>query len=183
MKLRKEETGETAVGRVVKTFGLHGELLVTLYDSFSFPEDETDTITEEPVYVRLDGLRVPLFFKSFRRRGGNKAVAVFDDLETENRASELTGKELFRLRTAPKAEEESFADDLIGYRVVFCRNGAEERQGEIAGLTGNESNPLFEVRLDDGRDVLIPIADEFIRSLDEPGRLVVMEVPEGLLSL
>lgn len=172
------ETGsasEVAVGRVAKTYGPNGELVLTLYDTFAYENNE------EPVYVSIDNIWTPLFFRSFQRRGRNKAVTVFDDLENEYRASELVGKELYVLAESEDEEDddEIYMEDLIGYDVVF---EGHKQQAVIVGFTESEFNPLFELELD-GRDVLIPAADDFIVRIDQAARVVTMDIPDGLLEL
>ena len=164
------------VGRVSKTFGLNGELVITLYDTFPF-----DNPTGESVYVDLDGIRTPVFFASFRRRGQNKAVAVFDDLESEYRASELIGKEFFVVAEAERAEadDELYLEDLVGYTLSIQ---GQKSTGKITGFIDDEFNPLFEATWQDTQ-VLIPAADAFIVQIDERKKILTLDLPEGLLEL
>ena len=165
-----------AAGRVAKTFGLNGELAVTLYEPFTY---ETN---EEPVYVQIDDIWTPLFFHSFRPRGKNKATVVFEDLDTEYRASELVGRE-FYLFAEPEErdpdDDELYLEDLTGYAVRF---EGHENTGTITGFIESEFNPLFEIDLD-GEEVLIPAADDFIVEISQKQRLVTMNIPDGLLEL
>lgn len=166
----------TAVGRVVKTYGDNGELVVGLYDTFS---EHTEG---EPVTIEIDGIRTPLFFASFRRRGQNKAVVVFEDLETETRASELVGRE-FYLPSAPRQAVQDAGEicleDLVGYAV---RIEDYPDKGRVTGLVDHEFNPLFEVEWG-GRPVLIPAAGELVTALDPSKRVIVFDLPDGLLDL
>ena len=77
-------------GRVAKLFGIKGELIVELYDGF--PDDFE---MEEPVFVNIDSLPVPLFFEKFSRRGNSGALVVFADMDTRARAAELVGREFY----------------------------------------------------------------------------------------
>jgi 16S rRNA processing protein RimM len=163
-----------AAGRIVKTFGLGGELVVSLYDSFP------DEMNGEPVFIEIDGIRTPFFFASFRRRGVNKALVVFEDMETEYRASELAGREFF-LPTESEDEEEDeiYLEDLVGYTV---RLQGHSGTGAITGYIDSEFNPLFEVEWN-GRQVLIPAVDDFVVRFDESTRSLTLSLPEGLLDL
>jgi 16S rRNA processing protein RimM len=169
----------TAVGRISKTFGLNGELVIHLYDTFSF-----DNPTGESVYVEIDGIWTPLFFASFRRRGQSKAVAVFDDLESEYRASEMVGKEFFTLtpndtEESDTEEDELYLEELVGYALALK---GHKGRGEITGFVESEFNPLFEIRWN-GTERLIPAADDFIVQIDQRHQLLTMELPDGLLDL
>ena len=165
---------ETVAGRIVKTFGPYGELYITLYDTF------TGTNTEEPVFIDIDGIRTPLFFKSFQRRGRNKAVVVFDDIENEHRAGELTGLEFFIIdESRPEDDDALYMENLAGYTVFF---EGVETSGKITGFIESDLNPLFEVEFK-GREVLVPAADDYIVSFDERKKSMTLRIPEGLLSL
>ncbi|MEQ3030572.1 ribosome maturation factor RimM [Alistipes indistinctus] len=110
-----EENAE-AVARVSKTFGQNGELTLNLYDSF--PQDFNPS---EPLFVVIDKLAVPLFCDRFQRRGRSGAVVTFGDIDTERRAAELIGLELY-LSPGPDEEDDEgdgliYLEDLVGYTV------------------------------------------------------------------
>ena len=86
----KRESSKEVIAKVTKLFGNDGQLVLRLTDSFP---DEVEM--EEPLFVDMDGLEVPLFLSSFRRNGVGKAVVAFDDFDNDYRASELVGRELY----------------------------------------------------------------------------------------
>ena len=179
---------EFAVAKVGKSFGTHGELTINLYDTF--PSDFT---TEEPLFVFIDKLAVPLFFDSFERRGQRGAVGAFADFDTPYRAAELIGKELYMglaeellgIDAEYDAEvgddDELYLEDMVGYKTIFeGTEGAVE--GEIVDFEDSEWNPLFIVEVG-GREVMIPAADDFIVEFSVENKWVRLNVPEGLLDL
>lgn len=110
------EENAKAVARVSKTFGQNGELTLNLYDSF--PQDFNPS---EPLFVVIDKLAVPLFCDRFQRRGRSGAVVAFGDIDTERRAAELIGLELY-LSPGPDEEDDEgdgliYLEDLVGYTV------------------------------------------------------------------
>ena len=177
--------GMVTAGRVVGLFGNTGELSLILYDPF--PRDPN---REEPVFVEIDGLRVPLFFEKFARRGVRGATVVFADIDTAARASELVGREFFlrssRVRNAEYDgdTDELYWDALVGWEAMV----GEGRRGRIVAFHDSEMNPLVEIELDgglnaDGGTELIPAQEDFIVEVDEQARRVVFDLPEGLLGL
>ena len=161
-------------GRVVKLFGIKGELIVNLYDDFP---DDFDT--EEPVFVKIDSLPVPLFFEKFTRRGNSGALVVFEDMDTRARAAELVGREFYVEK--PEAEREDgefYMEDLIGFKACF--DGG--LTGRITDFLDNGTNPLLEVEVA-GHRALIPAVDEFVTRIDADVSQVCFELPDGLLDL
>jgi 16S rRNA processing protein RimM len=164
-----------AAGRIGRLFGVKGELMITLYDTFPREFD-----TEEPVFVKIHSLTVPLFLNSFERRGQKGAVVAFDDIDTEERASELVGLE-FSIRQMGEDEtsdDELYMEDLVGWDIEFDTG----QVGRITGFVDSDYNPLFEVEVG-GEQELIPAADDFIVEVNEARRRVIFSLPEGLLGL
>lgn len=139
-----EENAE-AVARVSKTFGQNGELTLNLYDSF--PQDFNPS---EPLFVVIDKLAVPLFCDRFQRRGRSGAVVTFGDIDTERRAAELIGLELYLNGPAAPDEENDeddgliYLEDLVGYTVRLTGENPDTTVSDTASpssASGSEPGP------------------------------------------
>ena len=162
-----------AVGRIGRLFGTDGGVMVTLYTAF--PDDFSN---EEPLFVVIDELAVPLFCASFERRGQAGAVIHFDDIDTEYRAENyLVGREIFIEEDDEESDDEFYMEDLIGFKVSVGK-----LRGELTDYYDSEANPLFEVVID-GKEHLIPAQEEFIAHIDFDKRTIKFVLPDGLLEL
>lgn len=165
------------VGTIQKAYGKGGELVVRLWDNF--PENPKD-IYGEPLWVEMDSLATPLFVGSLQSLGTSKAVVVFDDFESEQRAAMLIGKKLYSKN--PQQPQEQTQDDwdfLVGYKFMDTTSGVK---GEITDFIGNELNPLMEVTTG-GEAYFVPVADELVEHLDERRRTITMNLPEGIFDI
>ena len=161
-----------AVGRIGRLFGTEGGVMITLYTTF--PDDFR---MEEPLFIRVDELAVPLFCSSFERRGQSSAVVNFDDIDTERRAEEwLVGREIF-IEEEESDDDEFYMEDLIGFKAIVGR-----QRGEVIDYYDSEANPLFEIAIGD-KQHLIPAQEEFIAHIDFDKRAIKFVLPEGLLEL
>lgn len=161
-----------AVGRIGRLFGTEGGVMVTLYTTF--PDDFR---MEEPLFIRVDELAVPLFCSSFERRGQSSAVVNFDDIDTERRAEEwLVGREIF-VEEEESDDDEFYMEDLIGFKAIVGR-----QRGEVIDYYDSDANPLFEIAIGD-KQHLIPAQEEFIAHIDFDKRAIKFVLPEGLLEL
>ena len=161
-----------AVGRIGRLFGTEGGVMITLYTTF--PDDFQ---MEEPLFIRVDELAVPLFCSSFERRGQSSAVVQFDDIDTERRAEEwLVGREIF-IEDEESDDDEFYMEDLIGFKAIVGR-----QRGEVIDYYDSEANPLFEIAIGD-KQHLIPAQEEFIAHIDFDKRTIKFILPEGLLEL
>ena len=164
-----------AVARVSKLFGQAdtGGLAISLYTTF--PEDFDPQ--EDPLFVEIGSLAVPLYMDSFERRGVSGANVRFADFDNTRRAEELIGKELFVEESVEEDDDEFYMEDLIGFRVE-----AGGLRGEITDFYDSEMNPLFGVDFGQG-ERLIPAAEEFIAQIDFDKGIIRMVLPEGLMEL
>lgn len=160
------------VGSVQKPYGKDGELVIRLWDTF--PDN-----TEEPLWVEMDSLAVPIYISSLQMQGNTKAVVTFDDFETAAKAEIFIGKKLFSARPEIVEEEQDDWDFLVGYRFRDTTSGIE---GQITGLIPNPLNPLIEVIIG-GEEHLLPIADELVEKLDRKKRVIEMRMAEGIFEL
>ena len=76
-------------------------------------------------------------------------------------------------------DDELYLEDMVGYTATF---EGVELSGEIVDFEDSEWNPLFIIEIE-GREVMIPAADDFIVEFSEERKSVHFSLPEGLLDL
>jgi 16S rRNA processing protein RimM len=158
-------------GHVQKTFGTQGELIVRL-------RAETETVSiKEPVFVIIDGLPVPFYFKSFELRGNRRAQVVFDGMESQKLAEELAGQTLW----LPGADKAVLPEqpDVTGYAVHDRQHGA---LGVVSGFLDIPGNPCLQVAYEN-RALIIPFHEAIVMRIDVKKRLLETLLPEGLLDV
>ena len=168
--IRQEEVYK--IGRLGKAHGVKGEV------SFQFDDDVFDRTDADYLILDIDGILVPFFMEEYRFRSDALALVKFCDVDTQERASELTGSNVYFPRALAEDEEgmPSLAS-LIGFDLVEAKDGV--RVGTIATIDDSTANLLFE--LEDGR--LIPASDDLITDINIKERTIKMEIPEGLLEI
>lgn len=168
--IRKEEVFK--IGRLGKAHGVKGEV------SFLFDDDIFDTADADYLILELDGILVPFFMEEYRFRSDSVALVKFCDVDTQQRASELTGSDVYFPRElAEEADDAPSLSRLVGFSIIE----AETRQevGTIAAIDDQTQNILFE--LEDGQ--LLPASDDLITSIDTKLQQITMHIPEGLLDI
>ena len=164
------------IGRVGKPHGVHGELQLTIDDDVF---DRTDT---PYIFIDVDGLPVPFFFESYRFRGEQSVLAIFEGIDTEQAARQLTGCTLWFERSLADEDDDDMAlPALVGYTIID-----EQRQqmvGEVTHINDTTMNVLFEVETPEGEHLFIPVAEEWITDIDTDRRTISMNLPEGLTDL
>ena len=158
------------IGKIGKPHGVSGE--VTL----RFTDDVFDRVDADYLVLMVDGILVPFFMEEYRFRSDEVALVKFEDIDSVERASELTGCEVFFPRElADDDEGELTWSQIVGYDIVDA--DSHKLIGRIASVDETTINVLLE--LDDG--TLIPAAEEFIIDIDHKERKMFMRLPEGLV--
>ena len=156
------------VAKVLKSNGTDGELLISF-----FAMDPEDLEISEPVFILFDGLPVPFFVQSLRRRGQNKALVHLNGIYDLKDCEEVCGKDIYLPADAEAAYGEGDFSFLVGWEL----RDAGKSLGRIADFVDIPGNPCLE--LEDGR--LVPLHEDFITAVDEDSAVVEMELPSGLL--
>jgi len=167
-----------SIGHFYKTHGVTGEL------SLSYTSDVFDR-TKSPYFVLdMDGILVPFFIKSCRLRSGTDALICFDGIEDERKAKEFVGKEVYYTVTYADEDEESEEQEegwgtIIGFQVIDEIHG---QIGELVDIDDSTINILLIVS-DGIREVQIPAAGDFFKSVDTEQRILHVNLPDGLLDI
>ena len=159
------------IGRLGKTHGVRGEI------SFLFDDDVFDRTDADYLILRVDGILVPFFIEEYRFKSDANAIVKFDGIDTQERARELTGCDVYFPRSLAEGDDSISWSVLVGFDILEAQSG--KTIGRIASIDDSTLNILF--CLDDGR--LIPASDDLITAIDQQARTITMHIPEGLLEL
>lgn len=160
------------IGKIGKPHGVKGEV------SFHFSDDVFDRTEAEYLMLCIDGLMVPFFIEEYRFRSDETALVKFCDIDTQERASELTGCEVFFPRDVADNDDDNLSwAEIIGYSLID--SATSKNVGKIASVDDSTINILFE--LEDG--TLIPASIELITNVDKKHKEIEIELPDGILDL
>ena len=156
------------IGRLGKAHGVKGEV------SFLFDDDIFDRVEADYLVLEIDGILVPFFMEEYRFRNDAVCLVKFCEVDTQQRASELTGCDVYFPRAlADEADETPSLASLVGFRITDAATG--KAVGTIAGIDDQTQNILFE--LEGGQ--LIPANDDLIEDIDMGSQQITMNIPEG----
>ena len=168
--IRREEVYK--IGRLGKTHGVRGEI------SFLLDDDVFDRTDADYLILDIDGILVPFFIEEYRFKTDSNALMKFDGIDTQERARELTGCDVYFPRSLSDEDEIGISwAELVGYSLIDSHT--EKAIGEIAAIDDSTINILFE--LADGK--LIPASEELIQHIDTKRHQIEINLPEGILEL
>lgn len=168
--IKKEDVYK--IGRIGKAHGVKGEV------TFQFDDDVFDRVDAEYLILEIDGILVPFFMEEYRFRSDSTALVKFEDIDTQDRARELTNCDVYFPRELSDNDEEEISwSFLVGFSIIDDESG--KNVGTIANIDDNTMNILFE--LEDG--TLIPASEELITDIDKDNKTITIALPEGILDL
>ena len=160
------------IGKLGKTHGVKGEI------SFLFDDDVFDRVDADYLILKVDGIFVPFFIEEYRFRSDANAILKFEDIDTQERARELTGCEVYFPRELADSDGDSISwAAIVGFDIIDA--ATKQPVGRIASIDDSTLNILFE--LEDGK--LIPASEELITDVDKDNRTITIDLPQGILDI
>jgi 16S rRNA processing protein RimM len=164
------------LGLLGKPHGIKGQINLKLA-SLSF-----DDIQEmELVFVVIDGLPVPFFIEEFSEKNADTILLKFDTVLTESAARKFCDKLVYldKKFISQESAEDFQPNNLVGYTVIDKHFGNIGTFDDVLRL---ESNSLLRI-LKGKTEILIPLQEEFIVSINDSAKEIIVDCPEGLLDL
>jgi 16S rRNA processing protein RimM len=164
------------VGRIVKSFGYKGNLILLF--------DLEDAYTYAPlscIFVEIEGELVPFFLEDYQIRDDQTALVQFDDLVSEDQAKKLVNHDLYLPLDTLSPEDQSppLQSWIEGYKVF---DQQKRYIGTVEEFIRLKKQDLFKVA-DRGNEMLIPAVEAYIIRVDKRHREIHLDLPEGLLDL
>jgi len=164
------------LGKITRKFSFKGELIIFL---------DTDTPSHyyglKKIFLKFNNSYIPYFISKISKYKNNNVRVKFEDVKSEREALDLVNCEIFLpIEELPKLDGKKFYyHEVIGYKVV---DSIEGEIGEIEYINDQTPQHLFVIK-NKGKEILIPINDDFIMDLDRINKIMNLKIPEGLLKI
>ncbi len=168
--------GPFKVGRIVKTFGLRGEVKVVT--EFDIPGELLEI---QHIFVELPrGGRKFLEIESCRESGGRTLIVKFKGIDSIELAEALEGLDLYAKKEDLKEPEkgEYYIFQLIGLKVIDNKG---EELGAVINVIKNPGHDLLEVRTWGNKTFMVPLVKEFVKKIDLERETIEVDLPQGLV--
>ncbi|EFL45903.1 ribosome maturation factor RimM [Prevotella disiens] len=164
------------IGVLGKPHGVKGEI------QFRFTDDVFDQCDSDYLILDMEGILVPFFMEEYRFRSDEVALMKFCDIDSEQRAREFTGIEVYFPRAIAEENKEDLSwAQIIGFTLLDSKT--QKVVGEIMSVDETTINLLFDVKTQNGEEILIPANEELITNVDAEQRNIEVDIPNGLLEL
>lgn len=168
-------SSDILLGRIIKVSGFEGAVTVKLERLFS----EKIPVMES-VFLEIEGRLVPFLISDSEYPGAALLKLTFDGYNSPEKVIEFVGCKVFLTTREPAAVDMGNVDSLKGYTVF---NQYNARLGFVDDVIRNPGQWLLNVISDSNKQILIPLHESLILTLDYEKRLLIMEIPEGLTEI
>ena len=165
------------LGKITKTSGYKGDLM------FFFDVDDIDRYADlEAVFINMHDELVPFAIKNISFKSGKSAIVQMEDITDEESAIALIGQELYLpLSFLLKLEENLFYyHEVIGFSVVDENIG---QLGTVKQILDQSSQAILVIEHNNGKEILVPITDDIIKSVDRKNKVIQVITPSGLVDI
>ena len=164
------------LGKIVKKYSFKGELLVKL------DTDDPSIYTKmESVFIDKNKNLIPFFIERSSLHKSTLLRVKFEDIDSEEDANKLLKSELYLpLEFLPQLTGNKFYyHEIFGFEAEDLSFGLI---GIIKGVNDNTNQAILEIDRN-GSEILIPLIDDFIKSVDREQKKIILEAPEGLIDI
>jgi 16S rRNA processing protein RimM len=156
------------IGYFSKPHGVKGGLIL---------KQDKDFISEDlkVIFIDIHGSRAPFFVKSAKPLN-NGLILELEDVESVEKARTLVGKKIY-IDESLIEEDDDFSWE--GYELIDKEFGS---LGIVTDVTDNGEQILLTFRFRD-KEVILPMAEDFIERIDEDKKQVFFNAPAGLIEV
>lgn len=163
------------LGEIVKPHGIKGELQA--FFDVDHPEYYGDI---DALFLQINGQLVPHILE-YIKMSGSKVILKLEEINSREDAEKLRRTKLFLpddlLPTLEKGQ--FYYHEIIGYKVK------DEKLGDLGTVTTiftQGVQDLLEMNYQ-GREMLIPVIDDIVKSADHSQKELYVSLPEGLIDI
>ena len=164
------------LGKILKPFSFKGEVLIKL------DTDEPELYEKiDAVFIEVKDDLIPFFVEQSKLHKSDLLRVKFEDIDNENDVNSLLKCDLYLPLTAlPKLDDDQFYfHEVIGFDVVDSIKGLV---GTIKYINDNTAQTLIVIE-NENKEVLIPMNDDIIDSVNKSDKKICITAPEGLIDL
>ena len=163
-----------ALGRIVKTHGIRGEVQVYSYSDVEYFLDYKDIFVQGKY-----GDIVPQRVIKARVKKGQSVILALEGVVDRTQAGFFVGKEIFldRATLPPLAEGEYYWHEIEGLSVVSAEG---EELGILSDVLATGAHDVYVVKGDKG-EILVPAVEQMVKKIDLKKGVMVVDLPPGLV--
>jgi 16S rRNA processing protein RimM len=174
-----DESSESlvTVARAVRTRGLKGEVVAELLTDFPERFDALEQLRA----IKADGTHEIVELENYWLQK-DRVILKFAGIDDCESARQIVGYEFAvpESETVPLPDDTFYDWELEGCAVQLISG---EVIGEVKSVLKTGASDILLIQATDGKESLVPLADEICVKIEPASKRIVIDPPEGLLDL
>ncbi|MBN2698054.1 MAG: 16S rRNA processing protein RimM [Bacteroidales bacterium] len=168
------DAGSLQVGVISKPHGVNGSLIMQL-----FPGRIKKITGNDPLFIEIDGQRIPFYIEELLSAGTDHMIVKLEFIDSVEEARSYSGCRVFiESKTADEVRQDEY-EMLVGYTAV---DEQKQLRAVVTGLMEQQQHRILVLDWK-GREIMIPIAGEYLLAVDHSEKMIFLNIPGDLLSL
>lgn len=161
------------IGKIINTHGLRGEVKISAWTNS--PEDFEDF---SYALVKNAGTTKKLNIDGIKYQKNN-IIVKFREVNSIEEAQNYKNSVLYlpKEELGKLPENVYYIADLLGC-IVFSENG--DKIGVLCDVFSTGSNDVYDIKREGAKNLLVPIIDGVVKSVDTENGKITIKIPEGL---
>lgn len=165
------------IGKISKFRGICGEV------ELLFTDDVFDRGESPYLVLEMDGILVPFFWEEYKFKNNDTAIFKFENINDEATAKRLVGHRVFYPRKFNVADDEG-ETSLSSWKAFTGYMVTDEKGKEIGVIESVDDcteNILIYLQNPQGKEIVLPLHEDFIINYSVAQREISLLLPEGLI--
>ena len=158
------------IGKIINTHGLKGEVKISAWtDAHDDFESFSHVYTKTEKKLNIDGIKYQK----------NNLIVKFREINSIEEAEKYKNAVLYlpKEELGELPENVYYIADLLDCTVF---DEKDEKIGILCDIFSTGSNDVYDIRREGAKNLLVPIIDGVVKSVDTEGKKIVIKIPEGL---
>jgi 16S rRNA processing protein RimM len=170
------DPGRIKTGTISKPYGLLGQVTV-----FIDPEYANSIKTDYPLFIEIDGQRVPFFVQEVEWISDKQAILKLEFIDSVEQARNVSGCDIYpdlKDISGSKGSVHEF-EEVVGYMAY------DKALGQLGIIEDYLKLPRqsFWVIKHEKEDMMIPAVGEFVKRIEHSKNTIHFNLPEGIFNL
>lgn len=157
------------VGYFSKPHGYKGHLILKI-------EKDFDIDKANALFVETATGKAPYFISEIKD-ANNGLIVALEEIDSAEKAKPLIGKKIYAESKYLFKDEQGI--EWMDYEVIDAALGS---LGKVQGVSDNGQQLLLSLSYK-GKEVILPLVEDFIEKVDEGNKVLHFKTPEGLIDV
>lgn len=165
------------LGVLTKKHGFKGNMVLYLdTDEPSFYKNL------KTIYIEKEGIFTPFFISSSNLLPNDNLIVKIADIDDEEKANIMVGKKVYLPieELPPLTGNKFYYHEVINFMVIDKELG---QIGHIANINDQTPQTLFQIKNKFGKEIFIPIVEDWLLEVNRIERYIKIETPKGLVEI